>query len=85
MMREIKIEKKLPVTTLPHDKVVLTVSTPKELDEQTIEEIKSLNMSIMWNQAKAVHYSFGKRLSNGLFLDNIVFNDKLTAAAAIIN
>lgn len=64
--------------------ICFVVESKSTLDDETIEEIKSIGLSIFWNDSTAKHYSFDTKLSNGMWLENINYNNELSQATALI-
>ncbi len=64
--------------------IVLNVKCNNPLDNGTIQELKSLNLDIYWNDSKCEHWSFDTKLNNGHWLENITYNNELTEGYASI-
>ena len=61
-----------------------TIQSNKELDNETREQIQAQNFIIYWDNKACEHYSLDTKLANGLWLENITFNNDLTKAEALI-
>lgn len=64
-------------------KIQFVVQSDKALDDETIKEIENIELSI-WVDPFSNHYSFDTKLSNGLWLENISYNNELSQATALI-
>lgn len=65
--------------------LILNVRSNKALDNDTIVEIKQLNLNIYHNDFDSTLWSFDTKLNNGNWLENIYFNNELTKGKALIN
>ncbi len=65
--------------------ILINVRSNKQLNNETIKEIKELNLPIYFNDSTGVHWSFDTKLNNGYWLENISYNNDLTNAQALIN
>jgi hypothetical protein len=65
--------------------IKFTIESRKELDKETIELIEEIEiLQIYWSDKRAKHYSMDYKLPNGLWLENIFYNNELTKATAKI-
>lgn len=64
--------------------ILLTVESNNYLTNDTIEEIKELNLAIYFNDLSSSHWSYDAKLNSGHWLENITYNNELTQGKALI-
>lgn len=89
IIKKSKIETKIAKTFINYNKeeykTVFTVQSDCALDAETIEAIKNIRLPIYWNDSQSKHYSFDTKLSSGVWLENIFYNNELSLAEAVIH
>lgn len=82
-MIETVINKKFVIDGAEQD-VSFTIESTHSLNEQVINEIEEITLSIYWSDSRCVHWSFDTKLSHGIWIENIKYNNELTTAEALI-
>ena len=64
--------------------VSFKIKSNKQLDQQTVQNIIELPLTIYWSDKQGKHFSMDTKLNSGLWLENIFYNNELSKAVAII-
>lgn len=64
--------------------VTFKIKSNKQLDHQTVRNILELPLVVYWSDNQNKHYSMDTKLNNGLWLENIYYNNELDKAIALI-
>lgn len=64
--------------------LLIKINSNQELDSEILKEIEELELTSYWSDDSCKHWSFDTKLSNGLWLENIFYNNELTVATASI-
>lgn len=65
--------------------IIFNIKSNKPIDNEMIENIKGLELTVFFNNMDSQHYSFDTKLDNGLWLENIFYNNEMTLATALIH
>lgn len=76
----------MKTTTIKHNNNIITfnVNSNKEIALQDINFIQNLNEPIYWSDNRLINYCFDLKLPSGNWFENIIFNNELTKADALI-
>ena len=82
-MSETQFVKQMYVYNLDEGEVLFTVRSTEPLHQETIEEIKNLDLDVYWSDERSIHWSFDTKLSDGAWLENITYSNDLLHAEAV--